>query len=71
MDILDSTECHLVKEAESQTIIILHGAFVQKETTAYIGQDILNPAINLTTGFAAFISIEPEPDDSPVPFTLG
>jgi len=43
MDILDSTEGHLVKEAESQTIIILHGVFVQKETSAYPGQDILNP----------------------------
>ncbi|NJN81879.1 MAG: anti-sigma factor [Caldilineaceae bacterium] len=34
------------------------------------GQDYLTPAIDLTTGYAAVISIEPEPDNSPMPFLL-
>ena len=37
---------------------------------ALAGQDFLNPAIDLTSGYAAVISIEPEPDNSPAPFTL-
>jgi hypothetical protein len=34
------------------------------------GQDLLNPATDLTAGYAAVISIEPDPDNSPAPFTL-
>lgn len=34
------------------------------------GQDFVNPAIDLTDGFAAVISVEPHPDNSPGPFTL-
>jgi hypothetical protein len=34
------------------------------------GQDFVNPPTDLTTGFAAVITIEPYPDNSPAPFTL-
>jgi hypothetical protein len=34
------------------------------------GQDFVNPPTDLTDGFAAVISIEPEPDNDPAPFTL-
>lgn len=34
------------------------------------GQDFVNPPTDLTTGFAAVLSVEPEPDNSPAPFTL-
>ncbi len=34
------------------------------------GQDFVNPPIDLTTGYAAVISIEPYPDNSAAPFTL-
>ena len=34
------------------------------------GQDYIDPAMTLTNGYAAVISIEPDPDDSPDPFTL-
>ncbi len=34
------------------------------------GQDYLNPPIDLTSGYAAVISIEPVPDDSPAPFVF-
>jgi len=34
----------------------------------YPGQDFVNPAIDLTSGYAAVISIEPVPDNSPAPF---
>ena len=34
------------------------------------GQDFVNPAIDLTSGYAAVISVEPEPDNSSAPFTL-
>jgi hypothetical protein len=32
------------------------------------GQDFLNPPLDLTSGYAAVISIEPEPDTGPAPF---
>jgi len=35
---------------------------------SYPGQDFVNPAIDLTSGYAAVISIEPVPDNSPAPF---
>ncbi|MEM7534435.1 MAG: DM13 domain-containing protein [Chloroflexota bacterium] len=35
----------------------------------YPGQDFLDPATNIL-GYAAVISVEPEPDDSPAPFVL-
>ncbi len=41
-----------------------------KPGPALVGQDYLNPAIDLTSGYAAVISIEPEPDNSPAPFAL-
>jgi hypothetical protein len=34
------------------------------------GQDFVNPPTDLTRGYAAVISIEPYPDNSPAPFTL-
>ncbi len=34
------------------------------------GQDFINPAVDLTAGFTAVISIEPDPDNSPAPFQL-
>ena len=41
-----------------------------KPSPKFAGQDYLNPAIDLTSGYAAVISIEPEPDNSPAPFAL-
>jgi hypothetical protein len=40
------------------------------ETPPFPGQDLLNPPTDLTSGYAAVVSIEPEPDNSPAPFTL-
>jgi len=37
---------------------------------AFPGQDFIDPAIDLTSGYAAVISIEPNPDTSPGPFLL-
>ena len=34
------------------------------------GQDFVTPPTDLTSGYAAVISVEPEPDDSPGPFLL-
>ncbi len=34
------------------------------------GQDFINPPTDLTSGYAAVISIEPSPDNSPAPFTF-
>jgi hypothetical protein len=34
------------------------------------GQDFLNPAVYLTDGYVVVISVEPDPDNSPAPFTL-
>lgn len=34
------------------------------------GQDFVNPAMDLSSGFAAVISVEPEPDNSSAPFTI-
>jgi hypothetical protein len=34
------------------------------------GQDFVNPATDLTMGYAAVITVEPDPDNSPAPFTL-
>lgn len=34
------------------------------------GQDFIAPALDLTAGYAAVISVEPNPDDSPAPFAL-
>ncbi len=39
-------------------------------TPPFPGQDYINPAFDLTDGFAAVISIEPDPDNSPGPFTF-
>ncbi|HSN56046.1 MAG TPA: anti-sigma factor [Candidatus Sulfomarinibacteraceae bacterium] len=39
-------------------------------TPPFPGQDFITPAIDLTSGYAAVISIEPEPDDSPAPFAF-
>ena len=33
------------------------------------GQDFIDPAVSIA-GFAAVISVEPDPDDSPAPFAL-
>ncbi len=41
-----------------------------KPSPALVGQDFLDPAVDLTSGYAAVISIEPEPDNSPAPFAL-
>ncbi len=34
------------------------------------GQDFIDPAIVLTNGYAAVITVEPEPDNSPDPFVM-
>ena len=34
------------------------------------GQDFINPPMDLTMGFTAVLSIEPEPDNSPAPFAF-
>lgn len=39
-------------------------------TPPFPGQDFINPMTDLTAGYAAVISIEPDPDNSPDPFTL-
>jgi len=39
-------------------------------TPPFPGQDYINPPFDLTDGFAAVISIEPDPDNSPGPFTF-
>jgi hypothetical protein len=41
-----------------------------KASPAFPGQDFLNPPVDLTSGFAAVISIEPVPDNSPAPFVF-
>ena len=40
------------------------------DAPAYPGQDFVDPTIDLTSGYAAVISIEPEPDNSPAPFAF-
>jgi len=39
-------------------------------TPPFPGQDFVDPARDLTSGYAAVISIEPYPDNSPAPFAL-
>jgi len=39
-------------------------------TPPFPGQDYINPTFDLVSGFAAVISIEPDPDNSPGPFTF-
>ncbi len=39
-------------------------------TPSFPGQDLINPATDLTDGYAAVVSVEPDPDNSPGPFTL-
>jgi len=39
-------------------------------TPPFPGQDFINPTFDLVDGFAAVISIEPNPDTSPNPFTF-
>ncbi len=39
-------------------------------TPGFPGQDFVNPALDLTSGYAAVITVEPEPDNAPGPFTL-
>ncbi len=39
-------------------------------TPPFPGQDFINPTFDLLDGFAAVISIEPDPDDSPGPFAF-
>jgi hypothetical protein len=41
-----------------------------ESTPPFPGQDFVNPPVVLTDGYAAVISVEPEPDNSPAPFTL-
>ncbi len=41
-----------------------------KAGPAFPGQDYIKPPIDLTAGYAAVISVEPEPDNSPAPFVL-
>lgn len=40
------------------------------DTPPFPGQDFVSPAKDLTGGYAAVISVEPVPDDSPAPFAL-
>jgi hypothetical protein len=39
-------------------------------TPGFPGQDFVDPATDLTSGYAAVITVEPEPDNAPGPFTL-
>ena len=39
-------------------------------TPPFPGQDFIHPLTDLTAGYAAVISVEPSPDNSPAPFTL-
>ena len=39
-----------------------------EEVPSFPGQDFVDPALDLTSGYAAVISVEPEPDNSPAPF---
>ncbi len=39
-------------------------------TPPFPGQDFIDPALDLTGGFSVVISVEPDPDDSPLPFAL-
>ncbi len=39
-------------------------------TPPFPGSDFVNPPFDLTSGYAAVISVEPEPDNSPGPFLL-
>jgi Anti-sigma-K factor rskA, C-terminal len=39
-------------------------------TPPFPGEDFVDPAVDLTAGYAAVITIEPQPDNSPAPFTL-
>jgi hypothetical protein len=41
-----------------------------KAGPAFPGQDYLNPPLDLPQGYAAVISIEPDPDNNPAPFAL-
>ena len=41
-----------------------------EEFPPFPGQDFVSPPIDLTSGYAAVISVEPEPDNSPAPFVL-
>jgi hypothetical protein len=41
-----------------------------KAGPAFPGQDYIDPPMDLTLGYTAVISIEPDPDDSPAPFAL-
>ncbi len=34
------------------------------------GQDFINPPIDLTDGYTVVVSVEPDPDDSPMPFAI-
>jgi hypothetical protein len=38
-------------------------------TPGFPGQDFVDPAVDLTSGYAAVITVEPEPDNAPGPFT--
>jgi len=42
----------------------------QMDTPPFPGQDFVDPAKDLTAGYAAVLSVEPEPDNSPAPFVL-
>ncbi len=42
----------------------------RKKTPPFPGQDFVNPRVDLTSGYAAVISIEPERDNSPAPFAF-
>lgn len=39
-------------------------------TPSFPGQDFIDPPLTLTDGYSVVISIEPEPDNSPAPFTF-
>jgi hypothetical protein len=41
-----------------------------KAGPAFPGQDYIDPSMDLTQGYKAVISIEPDPDNSPAPFAL-
>ena len=40
------------------------------DSPPFPGQDFIEPAMDLSSGFAAVISVEPVPDNSPAPFAI-
>ena len=53
-----------------QSHMVGQGIIGPEGTPGFPGQDFVDPAKDLTSGYAAVISVEPDPDNSPAPFVL-